>query len=86
MRKSPVLLMDEATASLDTQTAYRVISSILALNGLTRIVVTHSLDASILECYDKIIAMKNGSIIESGTYEELMEKKGYFYSLYTVSQ
>ena len=86
LRKSPVLLMDEATASLDTQTAYRVISSILALNGLTRIVVTHSLDASILECYDKIIAMKNGSIIESGTFEELMEKKGYFYSLYTVSQ
>ena len=78
--------MDEATASLDTQTAYRVISSILALDGLTRIVVTHSLDANILERYDKIFAMKNGSIIESGTYDELMEKKGYFYSLYTVSQ
>lgn len=86
LRRSSVLLVDEATASLDTQTAYRVISSILALDGLTRIVVTHSLDANILERYDKIFAMKNGSIIESGTYDELMERKGYFYSLYTVSQ
>lgn len=86
LRKSSVLLMDEATASLDTQTAYRVISSILNLDGLTRIVVTHSLDGNILKRYDKIIAMKGGSIIESGTYDELMEKKGYFYSLYTVSQ
>ena len=86
LRKSPVLLMDEATAALDTQTAYRVVSSILDLKGLTRIVVTHSLDEKILSRYDQILTMKAGRIIESGTYEELMEKKGYFYSLYTISQ
>ena len=86
LRKSPVLLMDEATAALDTQTAYRVVSSILDLKGLTRIVVTHSLDEKILGRYDQILTMKAGRIIESGTYEELMEKKGYFYSLYTISQ
>ena len=86
LRKSPVLLMDEATAALDAQTAYRVISSILDLKGLTRIVVTHSLDENILQRYDQILAMKAGHIVEAGTYEELMEKKGYFYSLYTVSQ
>ena len=86
LRKSPVLLMDEATASLDNQTAFRVVSSILNLDSLTRIVVTHSLDKNILKCYDSIIAMKAGTIIESGTFDELMDKKGYFYSLYTVSQ
>lgn len=86
LRKSSVLLMDEATAALDAQTAFRVISSILNLDGLTRIVVTHSLDENILKRYDTILTMKAGHLIESGTYDELMEKKGYFYSLYTVSQ
>lgn len=86
LRKSPVLLMDEATAALDNQTAFRVISSILDLEGLTRIVVTHALDESILARYDKILTMKAGRLVETGTFEELMEKKGYFYSLYTVSQ
>ena len=86
LRKSPVLLMDEATAALDTQTAFRVIGSILDLKGLTRIVVTHALDETILKRYDKILAMKAGHLVESGTFEELMEKKGYFYSLFTVSQ
>ena len=78
--------MDEATASLDNQTAFRVVSSILNLDSLTRIVVIHSLDKNILKCYDSIIAMKAGTIIESGTFDELMDKNGYFYSLYTVSQ
>lgn len=48
--------------------------------------VTHSLDEKILGRYDRILTMKAGRIIESGTFEELMEKKGYFYSLYTISQ
>ena len=86
LRKSPVLFMDEATAALDAQTAFRIVSSILELHGLTRIVVTHSLDEHILSRYDKILAMKAGRIVESGTFEELMERKEYFYSLYTVSQ
>lgn len=86
LRKSSVLLMDEATAALDAQTAFRVIRSILDLKDLTRIVVTHGLDENILNRYDQIIAMKAGRIVETGTYGELMEKRGYFYSLYTVSQ
>ena len=86
LRKSSVLLMDEATAALDAQTAFRVINSILDLNSLTRIVVTHSLEGNILNRYDQILTMKAGQIIESGTFSELMEKKGYFYSLYTISQ
>lgn len=50
------------------------------------IVVTHSLEESILRQYDGIITLKNGSIVESGTFEELIDRKGYFYSLFTISQ
>ena len=86
LRRSSVLLVDEATAALDARTAFQVMDSILALEGLTRIVVTHALDENLLRRYDCILTMKNGMLYESGTFDELMEKKGYFYSLYTVSQ
>ena len=86
LRKTPILLMDEATAALDAETAYYITSSILNLDGLTRIVVTHSLDETLLKRYDRIFTLKNGSLIESGTFDELMAKKEYFYSLFTVSQ
>lgn len=86
LKKSEVLLVDEATAALDPKTAYQVSSSILSLDGITKIVVTHALDESLLSRYDCILALKNGSIVEYGSFAELTEKKGYFYSLYTVAQ
>ena len=86
LKKSQVLLVDEATAALDAQTAFQVSNAILNLGGLTRIVVTHALDENLLKRYDCVLTLKNGSITESGSFDELMEKKGYFYSLYTISQ
>lgn len=86
LKKAQVLLVDEATAALDPQTAWQVSSSILGLKDMTRIVVTHALDEGLLSRYDCILALKNGSIVESGTFAELKARKGYFYSLYTVSQ
>ncbi len=86
LKKTQVLLADEATASLDAQTAYQVTDAILNLEGMTRILVTHGLDEKLLSRYDSIIAMKSGQVVEQGTFREMMEKKGYFYSLYTVSQ
>ena len=86
LKKSQVLLVDEATAALDAQTAFQVSDAILDLQDMTRIVVTHALDETLLKRYDSILTLKNGSIAESGTFEDLMEKKGYFYSLFTVSQ
>ena len=79
-------MADEATAALDAKTAQKISGAILGLEGLTRIVVTHSLDGSLLSRYDGILAMKDGTIVESGSFEQLMERKGYFYSLYTVMQ
>ena len=86
LKKSSVLLVDEATAALDPQTAHQVSRSILGLENITRIVVTHSLEESLLRRYDCVLAIRNGTIAECGSYDELMEKKGYFYSLYTVAQ
>ena len=86
LKKSQVLLVDEATAALDAETAFRVSSALLALDGITCIVFTHNLDAALLSKYDSIITLKNGKIAESGRFDELIEKKGYFYSLFTVSQ
>lgn len=86
LKKSQVLLVDEATASLDAETAYQVSSAILRLEGITSIVVTHSLDEGLLKQYDGILTLKNGCIVEAGTFDELIAEKGYFYSLFTVSQ
>ena len=78
--------MDEATAALDAETAYQVSSAILGLDGITSLVVTHALDEGLLKRYDGILTFKNGEIVERGTFDELIAKKGYFYSLYTISQ
>lgn len=86
LKKSSVLLADEATASLDAQTAHQVASDILDLDGITRIVVTHGLEESLLRRYDGIVVLKDGRIEESGSFDELMERKGYFHALFTVSQ
>ena len=86
LRKSQILLADEVTAALDAETSYQVSDAILNLSDITRIVVTHALDGSLLRRYDRILTMKSGEIVESGTFDELMNRKGYFYSLYTVSQ
>ena len=86
LRNTPVLLIDEATASLDNETSFEVLDAILNLDGYTRIIVTHDLDENILRRCTGIFALKKGELSEQGTFQELMEKKGYFYSLFTVSQ
>lgn len=85
LRKSPILLVDEATAALDAATARAVSFSILNLVGMTRIVVTHRLEEAILRRYDKILVMKNGTICEQGKFDTLMQQKGQFYSLFQIA-
>ena len=86
LKRASVLLADEATAALDAQTAHQVADDILRLDGMTRIVVTHGLEEALLRRYDGILVMKDGRIHEAGTFDALMEKKGYFYALFTVAQ
>lgn len=84
LKKSSVLVADEITSALDSQTAHKVSSDILALAGITRIVVTHSLEESLMRRYDKILVMRDGRIEEQGTFDELMAMKKYFHALYMV--
>ena len=86
LKNSSVLLADEATSALDPKTAWQVSEDILDQSGMTRIVVTHSLEEELLKRYDGIMVLKDGRIEETGTFNELMERKGYFYALFTVSQ
>lgn len=86
LRGSGVLLLDEATSALDQATADQVTRSVLALDGVTRVMVTHRLDASLLARFDKVFVLRDGRIAESGTFDELMARRGYFHALYTVGQ
>ncbi len=85
LKKSEILLVDEATSALDNETSANVTQSILDLQGILRLVITHRLDANSLKQYDEILVMKSGELIERGSFEDLMNQKAYFYSLYTVS-
>lgn len=85
LKRSSVLVADEITAALDSQTAHKVSSDILDLNGITRIVVTHSLEESLMRRYDRILVMKDGRIEEQGTFDELMAMKKYFHALFMVA-
>lgn len=86
LRGSQVLLLDEATAALDNQTSYAVIDAVLSMKEMTEIIVTHRLEEKLLYQYDEILVMYAGEIVEKGTFQELMQKKGFFYSLYVVSK
>lgn len=86
LRKTSVLLMDEATAALDEITANEIMNTILSMENMTGIIVTHRLDETILKQYDEIVVLHNGKVAECGTFEKLLEKKGVFHSLYTISR
>ena len=85
IKNTPILVLDEATSALDNETSYGIENSMLKLPDLTCLVVTHKLMEEVLRKYDGIVAVKDGVVIEEGSFEELMKKKGYFYSLYSVT-
>jgi ABC-type bacteriocin/lantibiotic exporter with double-glycine peptidase domain len=78
VRHPRVLILDEATSALDNITQKQVLDNIMELN-CTILMVAHRLSTVIN--FDRIIMLKNGEIAESGTYDELMEKKGLFAQL-----
>ena len=76
--KPGVIILDEATSALDNLTQKIVTDSMDAMS-CTRIVIAHRL--STIRACDRILALNNGKIVESGTYDELMEKGGFFAEL-----
>ena len=85
IRKTPILLLDEATSSLDNQVTTEIESSILDIQNLTALVVTHKLNENILKKYDRILFMKAGVIVEDGSFCDLMDRRGEFYKLFELS-
>ena len=76
-----ILILDEATANIDTETEILVQEGIKTLmKGRTSIVIAHRL-STIRDC-DKIFVLSKGKIVEAGTHEELLSKHGYYYNLY----
>ncbi|MBT0907092.1 ABC transporter ATP-binding protein/permease [Streptococcus parasanguinis] len=85
IRKTPILLLDEATSSLDNQVTTEIESSILDIQNLTALVVTHKLNENILKRYDRILFMKAGVIVEDGSFCDLLDRRGEFYKLFELS-
>ena len=85
IRKTPILLLDEATSSLDNQVTTEIENSILKIRDLTALVITHKLNETILKKYDRILFMKDGVIVEDGSFVDLMYREGEFYKLFELS-
>lgn len=81
LTKPPMLILDEATSSIDTKTEFRVQRSFEKLmQGKTTFIVAHRL--STIMSADLILVMKDGHIIEQGKHEELLARHGFYYELY----
>ncbi len=77
----PMLILDEATSSIDTRTERRIQKAFATLmQGRTSFVVAHRL--STIKESDLILVMKSGAVIEQGTHEELLKKRGFYHTLY----
>lgn len=79
-RKTPVLVLDDSTSALDTETEQEIQGVLAALTGMTKIIIAHRISA--VRKADKIIVLDKGSIAEEGTHEELLEKKGLYWETY----
>lgn len=83
LKNAPILLLDEATSALDTESERHIQKSLDSLlKGRTAFVVAHRL--STIVNADRIVVMREGEIVEIGTHEELLEKKGVYEHLYSI--
>ena len=82
-RRDIILVMDEATANIDTETEVVIQQSLEKIRNIgTMLVVAHRL--STIQHADQIIVLQNGSIIERGTHQQLLKNKGYYHKLYEL--
>jgi ATP-binding cassette, subfamily B, multidrug efflux pump len=81
MKKAPILIMDDCLSAVDARTEKEIIGNLkVYLEGKTSILITHRI-FSLLN-FDKVIVMEDGAIVEEGTHEELLDKRGIYYKMY----
>lgn len=79
-RKTPILVLDDSTSALDTETEHEIQEVLSELKGMTKIIIAHRISA--VRNADKIIVLENGSVVESGTHEELINHNGLYKETY----
>lgn len=83
LKNSPVLLLDEATAALDSESEFEIMKALHELmEGRTTLVIAHRL--STITDADRILVMEQGSVVEEGTHEQLLHKGGRYAALYRI--
>ena len=79
-KKSPILILDDSTSALDMETEHEIQMALNQLKDTTKIIIAHRISA--VKDADEIIILNNGEIVERGTHEDLLEKKGLYHLTY----
>ncbi|MCI6809717.1 MAG: ABC transporter ATP-binding protein/permease [Spirochaetia bacterium] len=79
-RKTPILVLDDSTSALDTETEQEIQGVLAELKGMTKIIIGHRISA--VRKADKILVLDNGKVAEMGTHDELLALKGLYYETY----
>ena len=86
IRETDILVADEILSNLDNETALKIEKELLNLKNITLISVTHRLFEETLTNFDEIIVLNEGCIVEKGSFNELIEKKSFFYKIYRLKE
>lgn len=79
-----VIIFDEVVSTLDIETAYEIEKQVLAFKDRTVIMISNAFSGELLEKYDQVILMENGSVVATGTHRELLEKSEQYRTIYRI--
>ncbi|HDG68672.1 MAG TPA: ATP-binding cassette domain-containing protein, partial [candidate division Zixibacteria bacterium] len=81
----PILILDDALSAVDTETENAILERLIEIRrGRTTIIVSHRVSA--LQNCDRVVVLERGRIIEQGTHQQLLDRKGFYYELYQMQQ